>query len=117
MHTLYGRAMHAACLKPPASPAAPAGGRGAPSGPAGCRGGGGESDARWPWGWRASLVRQEKRSRGEVGFASLTLSFLTISPPLLVMTIVDKVLTHHSYSTLALLGAILAIAATYEVFL
>src|SRR5262249_24402955 len=33
------------------------------------------------------------------------------------MTVVDKVLTHHSYSTLALLGAILAIATLYEAFL
>lgn len=48
--------------------------------------------------------------------ASLTLGFLTIFPPLLVMSVVDKVLTHNSYSTLALLGALLAIAA-FEVLL
>jgi subfamily B ATP-binding cassette protein HlyB/CyaB len=75
------------------------------------------TDAPFTLGWLASLVLQEKRSLRDVGLASLTLSFLTIFPPLLVMTVVDKVLTHHSYSTLALLGAILAIAATYEVFL
>jgi ABC-type protease/lipase transport system fused ATPase/permease subunit len=43
--------------------------------------------------------------------------FLTIFPPLLVMTVVDKVLTHHSYSTLVLLGTILAIATIYEAVL
>jgi ATP-binding cassette subfamily B protein len=62
-------------------------------------------------------VLQEKASLRDIGLASLTLSFLTIFPPLLVMTVVDKVLTHHSYSTLALLGTILAIATIYEAVL
>ena len=53
----------------------------------------------------------------DIGLASLTLSFLTIFPPLLVMQVVDKVLTHNSYSTLVLLGAILAIATIYEALL
>lgn len=53
----------------------------------------------------------------DIGVASLTLSFLTIFPPLLVMTVVDRVLTHHSYSTLVLLGTLLAIATVFETFL
>jgi ATP-binding cassette subfamily B protein len=65
----------------------------------------------------AGLVLQEKRSLRDVGLASLTLSFLTIFPPLLVMSVVDKVLTYNSYSTLALLGALLAIAAVFEILL
>jgi len=68
---------------------------------------------RWLWG----LVMREKRPLRDVGLASLTLSFLTIFPPLLVMTVVDKVLTHHSYSTLTLLGILLGIAAAYEALL
>jgi subfamily B ATP-binding cassette protein HlyB/CyaB len=67
--------------------------------------------------WLGGLVLQEKPSLRDIGLASLTLSFLTIFPPLLVMTVVDKVLTHHSYSTLALLGTILAIGIIYEAFL
>ncbi len=76
-----------------------------------------DTDAPFTLGWLARLVLQEKRSLRDIGFASLTLSFLTIFPPLLVMTVVDRALTHRSYATLTLLGALLAIAATYEAFL
>ena len=67
--------------------------------------------------WLAALVMQERRPLCDVGVASLTLSFLTIFPPLLVMTVVDKVLTHRSWSTLALLAALLAIGVAYETLL
>jgi ATP-binding cassette subfamily B protein len=79
----------------------------------------GQPDAEKPFGlsWLAGLVLQERRSLRDVGLASLTLSFLTIFPPLLVMSVVDKVLTHNSYSTLALLSTLLAIAAVFEVLL
>ena len=76
-----------------------------------------ESDAPFTRGWLASLVGQERKSLRDIGFASLTLSFLTIFPPLLVMTAVDRVLTHHSYSTLTLLATILAIGVVYETLL
>jgi ATP-binding cassette, subfamily B, bacterial HlyB/CyaB len=79
----------------------------------------GQSDADAPFSvaWLARLVLQEKQSLRDVGLASLTLSFLTIFPPLVVMSVTDKVLTHHSYSTLALLGALLAVAVVFETFL
>ena len=79
----------------------------------------GQPEAEKPFGlsWLAGLVLQEKRSLRDVGLASLTLSFLTIFPPLLVMSVVDKVLTHNSYSTLALLTILLATAAVFEVLL
>jgi ATP-binding cassette, subfamily B, bacterial HlyB/CyaB len=76
-----------------------------------------ETDAPFTLSWLSGLVLQEKPSLRDIGLASLTLSFLTIFPPLLVMTVVDKVLTHHSYSTLLLLGTILAIATVYEAVL
>jgi ATP-binding cassette, subfamily B, bacterial HlyB/CyaB len=76
-----------------------------------------ETDAPFSLRWLLGLVLQEKRSLKEIGVASLTLSFLTIFPPLLVMTVVDKVLTHNSYSTLVLLSTILAIGVAYETLL
>jgi ATP-binding cassette, subfamily B, bacterial HlyB/CyaB len=76
-----------------------------------------EAEAPFTLSWLSGLVLQEKPSLRDIGLASLTLSFLTIFPPLLVMTVVDKVLTHHSYSTLVLLGTILAIASIYETIL
>ncbi len=75
------------------------------------------ADAPFNRSWLVSLVGQERRSLRDIAYASLTLSFLTIFPPLLVMTAVDKVLTHHSYSTLALLATILAIGVVYETLL
>jgi subfamily B ATP-binding cassette protein HlyB/CyaB len=67
--------------------------------------------------WLIALVAGERRSLFDIGIASLTLSFLTIFPPLLLMTVVDKVLTHRSYSTLVLLATILAIGILYETLL
>jgi ATP-binding cassette, subfamily B, bacterial HlyB/CyaB len=77
----------------------------------------GQSEAPLTMRWLASLVMKERRSLRDIGVASLTLSFLTIFPPLLVMTVVDKVLIHHSYSTLQLLTTILAIGVVYETLL
>ena len=53
-----------------------------------------EADAPFSLRWLLGLVMQEKRSLREIGLASLALSILTIFPPFLVMTVVDKVLTH-----------------------
>jgi ATP-binding cassette, subfamily B, bacterial HlyB/CyaB len=76
-----------------------------------------ESEAPFTMRWLGALVMKERQSLRDIGIASLTLSVLTIFPPLLVMTVVDKVLTHHSYSTLELLAAILGIGIVYETLL
>ncbi len=76
-----------------------------------------KADAPFTLLWLANLVMGERRSLRDIGLASLTLSFLTIFPPLLVMTVVDRVLTHHSVSTLTLLSVILGIAVVYETLL
>jgi len=75
------------------------------------------ADASFSLAWLARLVLQEKALLRDIGLASLTLSFLTIFPPLVVMSTVDKVLTYRSYSTLVLLAAMLAIATVFEAFL
>lgn len=76
-----------------------------------------EVDAPFSLRWLAGLVMEERRSLREIGIASLVLSLLTIFPPFLIMTVIDKVLTHHSYSTLELIGAIVAVAIIYETLL
>jgi ABC-type multidrug transport system fused ATPase/permease subunit len=76
-----------------------------------------EADATFSLAWLAHLVLHEKALLRDVGLASLTLSFLTIFPPLVVMSTIDKVLTHESYSTLALLAAMLAVATVFEALL
>ena len=49
-------------------------------------------------------MSQEGQSLRDIALASLTLSFLSIFPPLLVMSMVNRVLQFHSVSTLTLLS-------------
>jgi subfamily B ATP-binding cassette protein HlyB/CyaB len=59
------------------------------------------------------VVLKQGKSLRDIGLASLIVSVLTIFPPLVVMAVVDKVLAHHSYSTLFLVGVMLAITVAY----
>ena len=76
-----------------------------------------ESDRPFSLGWLMGLVALEKRSLRDISIGSIALSALTIIPPLLVMTVVDRVVTHHSMSTLVLLSLILGITTLYETLL
>ena len=67
--------------------------------------------------WLARLVLGERRNLREIVAASVTVSVLQILPPFLVMIAVDRVIAHHSMSTLALIALILAIVASYETLL
>ena len=67
--------------------------------------------------WLMGLVFLEKRTLRDISIASITLSALTIIPPLLVMTVVDRVVVHRSISTLVLLAVILGITTLYETLL
>ncbi|WP_292421479.1 peptidase domain-containing ABC transporter [Mesorhizobium sp.] len=75
------------------------------------------ADAPFTFGWLVDLVRLESRPLRDIGIASFTLSVLTILPPLIVMTVVNKVLQFSSISTLALLSAIIAVVFVYETLL
>ncbi|HUB49041.1 MAG TPA: peptidase domain-containing ABC transporter [Acetobacteraceae bacterium] len=76
-----------------------------------------EADAPFSFRWLMGVVGKERKALRDIGIASFTISMLTIFPPFLVMTVVDKVLTHHSYSTLVLLATILTICIAYETIL
>ena len=67
--------------------------------------------------WVMRLMLHQRKLMNDIGIASLTLSVLTIIPPLLVMSVIDRVVGHHSMSTLVLLSTILVIAALYETLL
>jgi ATP-binding cassette, subfamily B, bacterial HlyB/CyaB len=75
------------------------------------------TDAQFNLRWLARLVLQERRALRDIGLASLTISILTVFPPLLVMATVNKVLQFHSLSTLVLLSAVMAIVFAYETLL
>ncbi|MGH7212450.1 MAG: peptidase domain-containing ABC transporter, partial [Acetobacteraceae bacterium] len=76
-----------------------------------------EADAPFSLRWLAGLVFTEKKSLRDIAIASFTLSMLTIFPPFLVMTVTDRVLTHHSISTLIFLSVVLSIFIVYETIL
>ena len=77
----------------------------------------GETDALFNFRWLIDLVLQERSSLRDIGLASLAMSVLSIFPPLLVMTTVNKVLQFHSISTLALMSALMVICVGYDTFL
>ena len=76
-----------------------------------------EADPPFTLRWLISIVLKQGKHLRDLLIASVAISFLTIFPPLLVMQVVDRVLTHHSYSTLALISLILATAVFYETLL
>jgi ATP-binding cassette, subfamily B, bacterial HlyB/CyaB len=75
------------------------------------------ADAPFNLRWLVDLVLHEKQSLRDIGLASLTISFLTIAPPLLVMMMVNKVLQFHSVSTLTLLCVMMLVVVAYETLL
>lgn len=75
------------------------------------------SDAPFNLRWLVQLVLGERKSLLNIGLASLAMSILTIVPPLLVMTTVNKVLQFSSISTLTVVAAILVVIVVYETFL
>ena len=81
------------------------------------RGSQAESETPFTLMWVMRLLLHQRKLMNDIGIASLTLSMLTIIPPLLVMSVIDRVVGHHSMSTLILLSTILAIAAIYETLL
>ena len=76
-----------------------------------------EADRPFTLSWLLGLVMHEKRSLRDICFASIVISTLTIVPPLLVMSVIDRVVVHHSMSTLVLLSVVLGIITAYETLL
>ncbi len=76
-----------------------------------------QADPPFTLRWLVSVVLKEGKSLRDLLVASLAISFLTILPPLLVMQTVDRVMVHHSYSTLFLIASILGTMVAYETLL
>lgn len=75
------------------------------------------TESQFNFRWLVGMVMQERASLREIGLASLTISVLTIFPPLLVMATVNKVLQFHSVSTLVLLSTVMAVIFAFETLL
>ena len=74
---------------------------------------------RYPSGMTATLAPDSKSRKHlrDLLIASVAISFLTIIPPMITMQVVDRVLAHHSYSTLFLISIIVAVLVLYETLL
>ena len=64
--------------------------------------------------WVINLVLMEKKLLRDIIIGSVTLAVLTIFPPLIIMTVVDRVVTHRSWSTLTMVAGLLVAATFYE---
>ncbi|MFL5255022.1 MAG: peptidase domain-containing ABC transporter [Rhodopila sp.] len=76
-----------------------------------------QADPPFTLRWLVSVVMKERKHLRDLIIASIAISFLTILPPLLVMQTVDRVMVHHSYSTLFLIAMILLTMVVYETLL
>jgi ATP-binding cassette subfamily B protein len=76
-----------------------------------------EADAPFSMRWLLRLVMTERSTLRELSIASVAISFLTIMPPLMVMTVMNRVLVYHSLPTLAFVSVLLTIFVLYETLL
>ena len=64
--------------------------------------------------WVARLVLQDRKLMAEIFTASLMMTVLTIISMLLVMVVIGRVVTYHSYNTLGMVALVLGIAMLFE---
>jgi HlyB family type I secretion system ABC transporter len=67
--------------------------------------------------WVINLAMHEKKLLRDILVGSVVLAILTIFPPLIIMTVIDRVVTHHSWSTLTLVTLMLVVASFYEMLI
>jgi subfamily B ATP-binding cassette protein HlyB/CyaB len=76
-----------------------------------------EADAPFSMRWLFRLVLTERTTLRDLCITSVSISLLTIMPPLLVMTVVNRVLVYHSLPTLEFIAILLTIFVAYETLL
>ncbi len=74
----------------------------------------GEGEAPFTLGWIFGKVLEEKKFLTQIGYASVTLSALTIIPALMVMSVIDRVLEYNSLPTFYLLAALMGVLMFFE---
>ncbi len=76
-----------------------------------------EEDQPFSLAWLVRVVLRQRQILRDIFISSLTITMLQLLPPLLVMITIDKVLTHQSLSTLAMISLLLAIMMLYDTLL
>ncbi len=73
-----------------------------------------QDDEPFSFQWILNLVLLEGKLLRDVLIGSVVLAVLTIFPPLIVMTVVDRVVTHRAWGTLTMVATLLLAATIYE---
>jgi ATP-binding cassette, subfamily B, bacterial HlyB/CyaB len=76
-----------------------------------------EADPPFTLRWLFSVVMKQRKNLRDLLLASFSISMLTIVPPLIAMQVFDRVVAHHSYSTLFLISAVVGLLIFYETLL
>jgi ATP-binding cassette, subfamily B, bacterial HlyB/CyaB len=76
-----------------------------------------DENAPFSFGWVFGLVKKETKLLTDIFVGAFALALLQLIPPIMVMTVLDRVLTYKSLSTLALVGLFFMVALTYETIL
>lgn len=75
------------------------------------------SDARFGFGWFFRAIMKYKKVMAEVLIASFVLQLFGLITPLFTQVILDKVLVHHSMSTLDVLAVAFVVVTLFEMIL
>ncbi len=76
-----------------------------------------EEEQPFSLGWLVRVVMRQKAILRDIFVASLTLTFLQLLPPLVVMVMIDKVLPHQSMSTFTVVVLVLVVMMFYEMLM
>jgi HlyB family type I secretion system ABC transporter len=76
-----------------------------------------EEEQAFSLGWLVRVVMKQREVLRDIFVASITLTFLQLLPPLLVMITIEKVLVHQSMSTFSVAVMLLVIMMFYEMLI
>ncbi len=76
-----------------------------------------QDDEPFSFHWVLNLVMLEGKLLRDILIGSVVLAILTIFPPLIIMTVVDRVVTHRAWSTLTMVTMLLVAATIYEMLI
>jgi ATP-binding cassette subfamily B protein len=77
------------------------------------------TDEGMPFGlmWLLGQVLRERALFRDIGIASLIATVFAVAPPFMVMAVLDRVLVHHSVSSLAIIAAAIGLMILFEMIL
>jgi subfamily B ATP-binding cassette protein HlyB/CyaB len=76
-------------------------------------------DESQPFGirWLFGQVMREKGLFRDIGIAAFIATVFAVAPPFMFMIVIDRVIVHHSYSTLAVIAAAIGLMILFETIL